>query len=294
MEHLEDQLALQLVKEPFLSDVDDASNVIPVQQLAAGVSSSTDNATLVMGVGQACNSKPKLPKRKRCGVAHKKGLKKPLNCKQYRSSQFHPPGKLDRPALETEPTDGEKEEEISRVRKDMYNDTLNGSTEKRSAELPDAVGPIVQLQEKLYVPVKEYPDVSLPPTAHLRLNGCRRDVGTHSQELFSMDLGSSLPLPDHFAQRKAKDKSTDRHMESPLALQKKRCASSSWSSAPSQDVANLGGSLTGFSSPPRALECSASDWAPEEGNQQLDLSVCREEQGPSGGWGGGELTEAPH
>lgn len=50
--------------------------------------------------------------------------------------------------------------EISRVRKDMYNDTLNGSTEKRSAELPDAVGPIVQLQEKLYVPVKEYPDVS--------------------------------------------------------------------------------------------------------------------------------------
>nr|XP_031312523.1 protein quaking isoform X2 [Camelus dromedarius] len=49
-------------------------------------------------------------------------------------------------------------EEISRVRKDMYNDTLNGSTEKRSAELPDAVGPIVQLQEKLYVPVKEYPD----------------------------------------------------------------------------------------------------------------------------------------
>ncbi|XP_069091384.1 KH domain-containing RNA-binding protein QKI isoform X2 [Pleurodeles waltl] len=51
------------------------------------------------------------------------------------------------------------DEEISRVRKDMYNDTLNGSsTEKRTAELPDGVGPIVQLQEKLYVPVKEYPD----------------------------------------------------------------------------------------------------------------------------------------
>ncbi|XP_041032686.1 protein quaking isoform X6 [Carcharodon carcharias] len=50
------------------------------------------------------------------------------------------------------------DEEISRVRKDMYNDTLNGSTEKKSAELPDGVGPIVQLQEKLYVPVKEYPD----------------------------------------------------------------------------------------------------------------------------------------
>lgn len=43
----------------------------------------------------------------------------------------------------------------------MYNDTLNGSTERGSAELPDAVGPIVQLQEKLYVPVKEYPDVSI-------------------------------------------------------------------------------------------------------------------------------------
>lgn len=57
--------------------------------------------------------------------------------------------------------------EISRVRKDMYNDTLNGSTEKRSSELPDAVGPIVQLQEKLYVPVKEYPDVSLNPKTHL-------------------------------------------------------------------------------------------------------------------------------
>ncbi|XP_053189458.1 protein quaking-B-like [Scomber japonicus] len=48
------------------------------------------------------------------------------------------------------------DEEIRRVRKDMYNDTLNGS--ERSSELPDAVGPIVQLQEKLYVPVKEYPD----------------------------------------------------------------------------------------------------------------------------------------
>lgn len=49
--------------------------------------------------------------------------------------------------------------EISRVRKDMYNDTLNGS--ERSSELPDAVGPTIQLQEKLYVPVKEFPDVSV-------------------------------------------------------------------------------------------------------------------------------------
>lgn len=42
----------------------------------------------------------------------------------------------------------------------MYNDTLSGS-ERRSSELPDAVGPTVQLQEKLYVPVKEFPDVSV-------------------------------------------------------------------------------------------------------------------------------------
>ncbi|OCT77977.1 protein quaking-A isoform X4 [Xenopus laevis] len=51
------------------------------------------------------------------------------------------------------------DEEISRVRKDMYNDTMNSSSnEKRTSELPDGIGPIVQLQEKLYVPVKEYPD----------------------------------------------------------------------------------------------------------------------------------------
>ncbi|KAJ8416106.1 hypothetical protein AAFF_G00381280 [Aldrovandia affinis] len=50
------------------------------------------------------------------------------------------------------------DEEIGRVRKDMYNDTLNGSTDKRNSELPEAVGPVAQLQEKLYVPVKEFPD----------------------------------------------------------------------------------------------------------------------------------------
>ncbi|KAL7382846.1 hypothetical protein ABVT39_000355 [Epinephelus coioides] len=48
------------------------------------------------------------------------------------------------------------DQEISRVRKDMYTNTLNGSD--RSSELPDAVGPTVQLQEKLYVPTKEFPD----------------------------------------------------------------------------------------------------------------------------------------
>uniref|UniRef100_A0A8C2US23 K Homology domain-containing protein n=1 Tax=Chinchilla lanigera TaxID=34839 RepID=A0A8C2US23_CHILA len=44
------------------------------------------------------------------------------------------------------------------VNPDTFGDTLNGSTEKRSAELPEAVGPIVQLQEKFYAPAKEYPD----------------------------------------------------------------------------------------------------------------------------------------
>ncbi|XP_034049507.1 protein quaking-B isoform X2 [Thalassophryne amazonica] len=52
------------------------------------------------------------------------------------------------------------DEEIGRVRKDMYNDTLNGGmfNGRDLEELPEAVGPVAQLQEKLYVPVKEYPD----------------------------------------------------------------------------------------------------------------------------------------
>ncbi|XP_056153235.1 protein quaking-B isoform X2 [Lampris incognitus] len=52
------------------------------------------------------------------------------------------------------------DEEIGRVRKDMYNDTLNGgvSDGRECKELPEAIGPVAQLQEKLYVPVKEYPD----------------------------------------------------------------------------------------------------------------------------------------
>lgn len=57
--------------------------------------------------------------------------------------------------------------EIRRVRKDMYIDTLNGS--ERISELPDAVGPNVQLQEKLYVPTKEHPDVSVCYSVLLRV-----------------------------------------------------------------------------------------------------------------------------
>ncbi|KAG2460761.1 QKIA protein, partial [Polypterus senegalus] len=48
--------------------------------------------------------------------------------------------------------------EITRVRKDMYSDTVNGLVEKHPLELPEPAGPIVHLQEKLFVPVKEYPD----------------------------------------------------------------------------------------------------------------------------------------
>lgn len=50
------------------------------------------------------------------------------------------------------------DEEINRVRKDMYSDTVNGLVDKHPLELPEPVGPIVHLQEKLFVPVKEYPD----------------------------------------------------------------------------------------------------------------------------------------
>ncbi|KAL7861668.1 hypothetical protein SRHO_G00131090 [Serrasalmus rhombeus] len=50
------------------------------------------------------------------------------------------------------------DEEINRVRKDMYNDTVSGLVDKHPLELPEPHGPIVHLQEKLFVPVKEYPD----------------------------------------------------------------------------------------------------------------------------------------
>lgn len=50
--------------------------------------------------------------------------------------------------------------EINRVRKDMYSDSANGLVDRHPMELPEPLGPIVHLQEKLFVPVKEYPDVS--------------------------------------------------------------------------------------------------------------------------------------
>ncbi|XP_056281799.1 protein quaking-A isoform X3 [Pseudoliparis swirei] len=50
------------------------------------------------------------------------------------------------------------DEEINRVRKDMYSDSVNGLVDRHPLELPEPVGPIVHLQEKLFVPVKEFPD----------------------------------------------------------------------------------------------------------------------------------------
>lgn len=51
----------------------------------------------------------------------------------------------------------------------MYNDTVSGLVDKHPLELPEAHGPIVHLQEKLFVPVKEYPDVSNLTHTHTRV-----------------------------------------------------------------------------------------------------------------------------
>uniref|UniRef100_UPI00358FF9C2 KH domain-containing RNA-binding protein QKI-like isoform X2 n=1 Tax=Myxine glutinosa TaxID=7769 RepID=UPI00358FF9C2 len=52
------------------------------------------------------------------------------------------------------------DQEITRVRRTMYQDTLSVGTGIGNCEmaLPDAQGPGVSLQEKLFVPVKEFPD----------------------------------------------------------------------------------------------------------------------------------------
>lgn len=46
--------------------------------------------------------------------------------------------------------------EIGKVRGNLFQ--ING-TEKKPMVLPDAVGAAVNLSEKVYVPVKEFPDV---------------------------------------------------------------------------------------------------------------------------------------
>ncbi|XP_030212479.1 protein quaking-A isoform X3 [Gadus morhua] len=50
------------------------------------------------------------------------------------------------------------DEEINRVRKDMYSDSVNGLVGKQPLDLPEPNGTIIHQQEKLFVPVKEYPD----------------------------------------------------------------------------------------------------------------------------------------
>lgn len=47
--------------------------------------------------------------------------------------------------------------EIKRVRESLFQ--IDGN-EKKPLILPDPEGPIIQKQEKVYVPVKEHPDVS--------------------------------------------------------------------------------------------------------------------------------------
>lgn len=54
----------------------------------------------------------------------------------------------------------------------MYSDTVNGLVDRPPLELPEPVGAIVHLQEKLFVPVKEYPDVSANNTSAALYNYC--------------------------------------------------------------------------------------------------------------------------
>ena len=47
--------------------------------------------------------------------------------------------------------------EIGKVRGNLFQ--INGH-EKKPMVLPEPIGPVVNLSEKVYVPVKEFPDVS--------------------------------------------------------------------------------------------------------------------------------------
>lgn len=54
----------------------------------------------------------------------------------------------------------------------MYSDTVNGLVDRPPLELPEPVGAIVHLQEKLFVPVKEYPDVSANTPLIIAISAC--------------------------------------------------------------------------------------------------------------------------
>lgn len=62
----------------------------------------------------------------------------------------------------------------------MYSDTVNGLVDRPPLELPEPVGAIVHLQEKLFVPVKEYPDVSASNTTAFCLIMAAAAVFLHS------------------------------------------------------------------------------------------------------------------
>lgn len=62
----------------------------------------------------------------------------------------------------------------------MYSDTVNGLVDRPPLELPEPVGAIVHLQEKLFVPVKEYPDVSAINTTAFCLIMAAAAVFIHS------------------------------------------------------------------------------------------------------------------
>ena len=47
--------------------------------------------------------------------------------------------------------------EINKVRGNLF----HFATNKEPLSLPEPVGPVVTLSEKLYVPIKDYPDVSI-------------------------------------------------------------------------------------------------------------------------------------
>lgn len=82
----------------------------------------------------------------------------------------------------------------------MYNDTVNGGmfNGRDLEELPEAIGPVAQLQEKLYVPVKEYPDVSAEPSTFDLLH-CSPPIACSLFGLLSSAAAASASAPQRGA-----------------------------------------------------------------------------------------------
>ncbi|CAM9226894.1 unnamed protein product [Lampetra planeri] len=103
--------------------------------------------------------------------------------------------------------------EISRVRKDMYVESLSGGAGGGAGgggrpELPEPEGAVVTLQQKLYIPTKEYPDTASncalaaftnlsatlgPDRGSFCSEQTRRDTGGGSQRLFMKAQGRRGP-----------------------------------------------------------------------------------------------------